>query len=110
MSTSTLTTSQPLRLHGKVAIVTGGSSGFGASISTLFASSGCRVIIADLNPSGGQKTISSSSHPELLHFIQCDVSSRQDWERVLKETIDKWGRVDIVVNNAGTSYRNKVCS
>lgn len=96
-----------LRLQNKVAIVTGGGSGFGASISIRFAQEGAKVIVADLNAEGGLKTC--SANPELLHFVQCNVASRTDWEGLLKETVEKWGRVDVVVNNAGTSYRNKVC-
>jgi NAD(P)-dependent dehydrogenase (short-subunit alcohol dehydrogenase family) len=94
------------RLQNKVVIVTGGSSGFGAAIALLFAQHGAKVIVADLNAEGGQKL--ALSNPASLHFVQCNVAVREDWERLLKETVDKWQRVDVVINNAGTSYRNKV--
>jgi len=64
--------------------------------------------VADLNAEGGQKV--ASSNAEVMHFVQMDVSKAEDWEKCLKQTVDKFGRVDVVVNNAGTSYRNKVCS
>lgn len=96
----------PSRLDGKVAIVTGGGSGFGAAIAIRFAQEGAKVIVADLNTEGGQTTVKGS--PDLMHFAQCNVASRQDWEALLRTTIERYGGVDVVVNNAGTSYRNKV--
>jgi len=93
------------RLAGKVAIVTGGGSGFGACISKRFAEEGCKVIVADMNPEGGQKV--AKLNPSSMHFVNMNVSKFEDWQRCLKETIDKFGKIDICVNNAGTSYRNK---
>lgn len=96
------------RLSGKVAIVTGGGSGFGAAISQRFAQEGCSVIVADMNPEGGEKV--ASADPKLMHFFKMNVAQSGDWERCLQETVQKFGKVDILVNNAGTSYKNKVSS
>jgi NAD(P)-dependent dehydrogenase (short-subunit alcohol dehydrogenase family) len=92
------------RLAGKVAIVTGGGSGFGEAISRRFAEEGCRVVVADVDPVGGERV--ASSH-QSMHFMKVDVAKEEDWERCMENTLDKFGRLDILVNNAGTSYRNK---
>jgi len=94
------------RLHGKVAIITGGGSGFGAAISKRYAEEGCKVIVADLDPIGGERV--AAYHPHSMHFIQMDVTKEADWETCIENTVGKFGRVDVLVNNAGTSYRNKV--
>ena len=94
------------RLAGKVCIVTGGGSGFGEGISKRFAEEGAKVIVADMDPVGGERV--ASYHAENMHFIKMNVASEKDWEMCLENTVSKWGRVDCLVNNAGTSYRNKV--
>ncbi|KAF4636402.1 hypothetical protein G7Y89_g1683 [Cudoniella acicularis] len=93
------------RLTGKVAIVTGGGSGFGEAISKRFAEEGCKVVIADLDPIGGERV--AAIHPHEMHFIKMNVANDEDWEMVLENTLAKFGRIDICVNNAGTSYKNK---
>jgi len=93
------------RLQGKVAIVTGGGSGFGEGISKRFAEEGCKVVIADIDPIGGERV--ANTHPSSMYFVKTNVANEEDWERLLENTLDKWGRVDVLVNNAGTSYKNK---
>lgn len=95
------------RLSGKVAIVTGGGSGFGEAISKRFAEEGCKVVVADIDSVGGERV--ATTHPKSMHFIKMNVSNEEDWETCIENTVDKFGRLDILVNNAGTSYRNKVC-
>jgi len=94
------------RLQNKVAICTGGGSGFGEAISKCFADEGCKVVVADFDPIGGQRV--ASYLPRNMHFVNMDVSKEKDWQTVIESTIAKFGRVDVLVNNAGTSYRNKV--
>jgi NAD(P)-dependent dehydrogenase (short-subunit alcohol dehydrogenase family) len=96
------------RLAGKVCIVTGGGSGFGEGISKRFAEEGAKVIVADMDPVGGQRV--ASYHPSNMHFIKMNVTSEEDWEMCIENTVNKWGRLDCLVNNAGTSYKNKVSS
>lgn len=94
------------RLEGKTAIVTGGASGFGKGIATKFAHEGANVVVADLSVEGGQATVSELG-PLSAVFQQCDVTKREHWEQLLKMTTDRYGALDIVVNNAGTTYSNK---
>lgn len=91
------------KLSGKVAIVTGGAGGFGKGIAEKFKQEGAEVVIADFVEEAGQKTASELK----CEFQKCNVTSREDWEAVLKLVDEKFGRLDCVVNNAGTTYRNK---
>jgi NAD(P)-dependent dehydrogenase (short-subunit alcohol dehydrogenase family) len=91
------------RLRQKVAIVTGAASGFGRGIASKFVSEGAKVIIADLSKDAG-----SSAATELnCEFFAADITQKEDWAALLKHTLDKFGHLDIVVNNAGASYANK---
>ena len=94
------------RLAGKVAIVTGGGSGFGEGIAKRFAEEGCNVIVADMDPVGGERV--ANYHAKSMHFFEMDVTKEEDWEACIDETLSLWARLDILVNNAGTSYKNKV--
>ncbi|KAF2742418.1 3-ketoacyl-reductase-like protein [Sporormia fimetaria CBS 119925] len=93
------------RLDGKVAIVTGAGSGFGAAIAQAYATEGAKVLVCDINALGGEQTV--SSNPSSLSFHKMDVTSAADWKSTMDAAMQKWGKVDILVNNAGTSYRNK---
>lgn len=91
------------RLLNKVAVVTGGASGFGASIAERFAQEGARVVVVDLNLEKGQEVASRIGGLA----CRCDVSSSADIEQLLEFTLAQFGRLDIVVNNAGTTHPNK---
>jgi NAD(P)-dependent dehydrogenase (short-subunit alcohol dehydrogenase family) len=93
----------PGRLDGKVAIVTGGASGFGKGIATKFVQEGCKVMIADLSEESG----TAVSQELGCSFTRIDVTKRDDWQVLLQQTLDTLGRLDIVVNNAGATYTNK---
>lgn len=92
-------------LEGKVAIVTGAASGFGAEIARAYAREGAKVVIADLNEAGAQK-VAQEIGPAAL-AVKCDVSKRPDIDHVLTATISRFGVPDIVVNNAGFTHRNQ---
>lgn len=92
------------RLKDKVAIVTGGGSGFGAAIAARFAQEGAKIVVADINPKrAGDVASSIGSHALPLAV---DVSRKEDIERLVALTIQQFGRLDIMVNNAGYTYKN----
>lgn len=90
-------------MKGKVAIVTGGASGFGKGIATTFQTEGGSVVITDLSEDTGSAVAKEIG----ATFVRADVTKRDDWEKVLKQTLESYGRLDVVINNAGTTYANK---
>lgn len=91
------------KLQGKVAIITGGISGIGAASTRLFAQEGAKLVLVDLNEEKGQAFIEDLSQAGFSDaiFIQADVSSEADTVQVFDETIAKFGKIDIMFNNAG---------
>lgn len=87
---------------GKVAIVTGGASGIGESIVRLFVKHGAKVCIADVQDDLGQQ-LCASLGAEDVRFVHCDVTAEEDVSRAVDVAVDAFGRLDIMVNNAGTS-------
>jgi 3-oxoacyl-[acyl-carrier protein] reductase len=92
-------------LQGKVALVTGGASGFGAEIVRLFAKEGAKVVILDLNLEGANKVAQDAGGGTIA--VGGDVTKRADIDASVKTTIDNFKRLDVVVNNAGWTHRNK---
>lgn len=86
-------------LEGKVAIVTGGSSGIGKACVELFVKEGAKVIIADLNEDLGQKLANDLGENTL--FVKADASSAEDNKMLVDKAIEKFGALHIAVNNAG---------
>lgn len=93
------------RLAGKVAIVTGAASGFGRAIAERYAAEGCRVVVADINGEGA-KTVASAIGPDAVAY-EADVTKRADVEGMVACAADAFGGLDIMVNNAGFTHRNK---
>lgn len=91
------------RLDGKIAIITGGASGFGRGIATKFTREGCQVVIADRAEEAGKAVADELG----CLFVRADVAQQADWEQLLARTLEAHGRLDIVVNNAGACYSNK---
>jgi 3-oxoacyl-[acyl-carrier protein] reductase len=94
-----------MRLQGKTALVTGGASGFGAEIASTFASEGARVLVMDLNGEGAEAMAARIGGA--AKAFQGDVTVAADVERAVEIARGIGGRLDIVVNNAGWSHRNK---
>ena len=97
-----------MRLKDKIGIVTGGGSGFGEGIAKRFAAEGCKVIVNDINASGGERVAKEIvAVGGQAKFVKADVSKDADWAALLKGTLDAFGALNIVVNNAGTTHRNQ---
>jgi len=86
-------------LEGSVAIVTGASSGIGKATAKLFASQGAKVTLASRNKIAIEETLSSLGGETLA--VPADVTVEKDCERLIHETIDKFGRLDVLINSAG---------
>ncbi len=92
------------RLEGKVAIITGAASGFGEGIAKRFAEEGAKVVVADLNFKGAERVAGEIG--ESAVSIQCDVSQKSQVDDMVASAMDNFGRVDVMVNNAGFTHRN----
>ncbi|CAA2961536.1 Hypothetical predicted protein [Olea europaea subsp. europaea] len=89
------------RLEGKVAIITGGASGFGESTARTFARHGAKVVIADVQDDKGMSICEELGSPENFSYVHCDVTSENDVKNVVYFTMRKHGKLDIMFNNAG---------
>jgi NAD(P)-dependent dehydrogenase (short-subunit alcohol dehydrogenase family) len=87
------------RLNNKIAIITGGASGMGAAMAKLFASQGATVIAADIN----EDNLAKIAELDNVEGMKLDVSSEENWAELTKAVVDKYGRIDILINNAGIS-------
>src|SRR5690242_8757323 len=98
-----------MQLHDKVALITGGASGIGRATAQLFASEGAAVFIADVNQSAGERVVEGISKAgQRGCFLQSDVTQAADCKRVVEYTIQQFGRLDILFNNAGIIRRATV--
>lgn len=94
-----------MRLQNKTAIVTGAASGFGAEIARQYVAEGARVAVADINAAGAQAVAASLGAQAIA--VACDVTQRADIDALAAATLQAFGRIDIVVNNAGWTHRNQ---
>lgn len=91
-----------MRLENKVAIITGAGSGIGRGIVLAFIKEGAKVIVVDLSEEGGQQTVEEIKkvNGEAI-FIKTDVSKKEEVMAMVQKCLETFGRIDIVVNNAG---------
>ena len=90
-----------MRLAGKVAIISGAASGMGAATARMFAREGANVVIADVLDYEGQQVASGIG--EAARFEKLDVTREDDWAAVVGATVGAFGKLDVLVNNAGIS-------
>ena len=94
-----------MRLEGKVAIVTGAASGFGEGIAKRFCAEGAKVVVNDIDSKRGEKVARQLGSDAV--FVQADVTRDADWASLVHSAVAAFGKLDIVVNNAGWTHRNK---
>ena len=89
-------------LEGKVAIITGAGSGIGKAAAELFAKEGAKVVVSDINEANGKSAVDEiTKNGGEAFFIKADSSKPEDNEALVKQTVEKYGALDIAVNNAG---------
>ncbi len=86
------------RVEGKVCIITGAASGIGREDALLLAREGAKVVLTDLNEEAGRQVAAEIGANAL--FIRHDIASESDWQHVVKTTVEHFGRLDVLVNNA----------
>ena len=89
------------RLHGKIAIITGGGIGIGRATAILFAREGARVAIADIDVAAGEEAAHLAGNGAIA--IRTDVTDPKSLQAAIRATVDKFGRLDVLHNNAGGS-------
>ncbi|MFU8816129.1 MAG: SDR family NAD(P)-dependent oxidoreductase [Pseudomonadales bacterium] len=93
-----------MRLQGKVAVITGGASGMGRATALRFLAEGAAVVVADFNSATGKETLAlaeTAGHGDRASFIRTDVASETDIEAMISHATERFGRLDILFNNAG---------
>jgi NAD(P)-dependent dehydrogenase (short-subunit alcohol dehydrogenase family) len=93
-----------MRLNGKVALVSGGASGMGQSEALIFGREGAKVVVADLLEAEGRQVADKiAAAGGQARFVKLDVTSEPEWEKAVKAAVDAFGKLDVLVNNAGIS-------
>jgi NAD(P)-dependent dehydrogenase (short-subunit alcohol dehydrogenase family) len=87
-------------LENKVAIVTGAARGIGLAVARRFLSEGARVVIVDIDEALGQCVADSLGHDGEVRFVECDVGERLDVRNLITETVEAFGGINVLVNNA----------
>ncbi len=97
-----------MRLKDKVALVTGAGSGFGEGIARLFAAEGAAVIVADINDNAGRTVADAiAGAGGRARFVHADVTRRDQVKAMIEAAVESYGRLDILINNAGYSHVNQ---
>src|SRR5882757_4995801 len=98
-----------MRLAGKVAIVTGGGSGFGEGIAKRFAEEGAKLVVADIDDANGKRVtaeIEAAHGQGSAAYVHADVAKDAEVKAMVDACLGRFGKLDIMVNNAGISHRN----
>jgi short-subunit dehydrogenase len=97
-----------MEMNGKVVVVTGASMGIGAAIAKVFADHGAGIVLLSRDVSRGEAARQRVGHAEKTLALACDVRHREEIDRALAQTLEKFGRVDVWVSNAGIGIRDFV--
>jgi len=93
-----------MRLQGKVALVTGGASGMGAVEAKLFATEGAAVIVADVLDADGKRVVDDITGAKgRARYVHLDVTREPEWQSAVAAAVEAFGKLDVLVNNAGIS-------
>lgn len=87
------------RLKDKVALITGGAKGIGKASAELFVKEGCKVVLTDVDDASGQKVADALG--ENCVFMHQDVAKEDEWKHIIAKTLETFGHLDVVFNNAG---------
>lgn len=97
------------RVEGKIALVTGGRRGLGEASAVMLAREGAKVAISDRKEEGADRVLSAiASAGGQATFIQQDVAKEEDWQRTIDQVLKRFGRLDVLVNNAGVGAGKNV--
>ncbi|XP_039044416.1 secoisolariciresinol dehydrogenase-like isoform X2 [Hibiscus syriacus] len=101
MGSNSLVSFNVKRLEGKVALITGGASGIGKSTAQLFVQHGAKVVIADIQDDLGSSICEQLGGHEIISYVHCDVTCDSDVKKAVDLAVSKYGKLDIMFNNAG---------
>jgi 3(or 17)beta-hydroxysteroid dehydrogenase len=92
------------RLDNKIAIVTGSAEGIGEATARLFAKEGAKLVVADINKTKGEKVVNEIQQAggDAIYYL-LDVTKEKDWQGLMSATTQKYGKLNVIVNNAGIS-------
>ena len=98
------------RLENKVALISGATKGIGRTAAHLFASEGAKVVICGRDAKEGESAAAAinADYPGHAVFCRLDVTLRESWEEAIKLAKERFGELNILINNAGTSYRESL--
>ena len=98
-----------MRLKNKIALITGSAQGLGAAIAARFAEEGATVFVCDMNAEVGQATAAQiTSRGGQATFLSLNVTREENWVAALAQVVERCGRLDVLVNNAGINIRETI--
>lgn len=94
-----------MRLSGKIALITGAANGIGLACTQAYLEAGAQVALVDIKRQAGERALESLGEGERAAFFQADVSIADEINNAVQQTIERWGRIDILISNAGIGGR-----